>query len=181
MDSSRNHECIWCLTRIYFGEHLFIFSFFSTGSRLRATTTAARPSGPSSVKKSKTGQYFTLARGRCVFPMYASWHFYSNWMIVWEEVVYSTDNRIKIGNFEALFPLSLTWQLVVSNNTVKNQAVSAHIANRGTSADVCWQCSYICDRAGKISPIYKLTKETVGTAVLLEELFITVEPVITLQ
>lgn len=112
-------------TYLFAGEHLFFFSF-STGSRPRGTTaTAARPSGSSRVLSSgkikNRGQYFTLAWVRGVFPTYASWHFYSNWMIVWGKVVYLTDNRIKIGNFEALFPPSLTSQLVGRNTQWKTK------------------------------------------------------------
>lgn len=130
-------------TYLFAGDHLFLFPFFSTGSRRRGTTaTAARPSGSSRVLSSgkikNRGQYFTLTRGRGVFPTYASWNFYSNWMIVWGKVVYFTNNIIKIGNFETLFPLSLSKEnsLLIGTHTVKNIALSTHIANRRVSRRV---------------------------------------------
>lgn len=108
-------------TYLFAGEHLFLSFFCSTGSQ-RGTTTvaaAARPSCSSRVLSSgkikNRGQYFTLAWGRAVFPMYASWNFYSNWMIVWGKVVYLTYKNNKNWQFWSFVPAA---SYITKENTV---------------------------------------------------------------
>lgn len=129
-------------TYLFAGEHRFIspwfffFWFFSLEAagegRQQRQLVLLVPHVSFQVEKSKTEDNISHSLEAVVFFSYVCiLTFFSNLMIVWGKVVYLTNNIIKIGNFEALLPLSLLAQ-------------TQQYCQR-----VCWQCLYVFVRAGK--------------------------------